>query len=400
MRAKRQVIEAFAAGIERAAPQVRERFDASWPPIPTSRLRPLPAAGEAHGPDWRAWPEPLRGGSLPADSIDPTVCRYHEVAQWLIHDQLHGLGATSPATGGRSTRPPAGLHPHGFDVWRGVASSPTAWRSEPRPMRSSRPARTGGSPRCGPTPARPTAGATWRLPRPPDARSPRSSASTTSWGCTGCSGSPTAGHRSTAPTCTTRRTSSRRSCRWLRTDGCRHRRRGPGHRPTRGACPARAAPHPRMYIGEFETTDEAASRCGGPPGLGGGAVDPRPADVRGWWQGHDIADRRDLGLLDEQAVRDAAADRDRGRRAMLRLTDVPADEPPPEALPRPSSTPRWPSSAAAPPSWSSSTSRTCGWRPSRRTFPARAPSGPTGGGGRATGHRLDEVPVPPRPSAD
>lgn len=77
------------------------------------------AAGEAHGADWRKWPEPLRQGDIPDGGFDAGVARYHLYAQWTMERQVGALAAGAAGNGvGLYLDLPLGVHPFGYDVWR------------------------------------------------------------------------------------------------------------------------------------------------------------------------------------------------------------------------------------------------------------------------------------------
>jgi 4-alpha-glucanotransferase len=122
-RGKRRVLERlascfFAAG-GRDSHAFRHYLEAHPRAEDYARFR---AAGEAHGADWRSWPEPLRDGDIPGGDVagpDGDAARYHLYAQWAMDRQLQGLAAEAAAHGvGLYLDLPLGVHPSGYDVWR------------------------------------------------------------------------------------------------------------------------------------------------------------------------------------------------------------------------------------------------------------------------------------------
>ncbi len=76
------------------------------------------AAGERFGTDWRRWPSTAQSGLLRWNDVDPSVVRYHLIAQWIIDTQVRAL-TTNLAQRGQSLELdiPIGVHPFGYDVW-------------------------------------------------------------------------------------------------------------------------------------------------------------------------------------------------------------------------------------------------------------------------------------------
>jgi 4-alpha-glucanotransferase len=71
------------------------------------------AAGQRHGRDFRRWPS-----RLPTDG-DPAEVRFHLFAQWTMDRQLAGLQQVLSARGQLLALDlPLGCHPDGFDVWQ------------------------------------------------------------------------------------------------------------------------------------------------------------------------------------------------------------------------------------------------------------------------------------------
>lgn len=117
---KRRVLDALCRALPDAGPR-RAAFDAFC------RARPevfdyarFAAVGEARGTPWRCWPEPLRGGTIRDGDFDPRVAQRHAYAQWLAAEQLAAAARTARESGVRLYLDlPVGVHPDGFDHWRG-----------------------------------------------------------------------------------------------------------------------------------------------------------------------------------------------------------------------------------------------------------------------------------------
>ena len=77
------------------------------------------AAGERFGLDWNQWPSTARSGLLRWNDVDPSVVRYHLLAQWIIDEQMTVLSSNLAQRGQTLELDiPVGVHPLGFDVWR------------------------------------------------------------------------------------------------------------------------------------------------------------------------------------------------------------------------------------------------------------------------------------------
>jgi 4-alpha-glucanotransferase len=77
------------------------------------------AAVERHRKSWWNWPRPAREGTLkPADS-DEAARRYHLYVQWQADEQLRGLSEGARADGpGLYLDLPLGVNPDSYDLWR------------------------------------------------------------------------------------------------------------------------------------------------------------------------------------------------------------------------------------------------------------------------------------------
>lgn len=68
---------------------------------------------------WMIWPERLRGGNLQPGDYDEQAYQYHLYVQWLVDRQLHQLANHSRSAGMTWYLDlPLGVHRDGYDVWR------------------------------------------------------------------------------------------------------------------------------------------------------------------------------------------------------------------------------------------------------------------------------------------
>jgi 4-alpha-glucanotransferase len=77
------------------------------------------AAGERQGTSWHVWPDGLREGLLQAGDYEEHVRRYHLYVQWLADEQLGRLAKKARQSGpGLYLDLPLGVHADSYDVWR------------------------------------------------------------------------------------------------------------------------------------------------------------------------------------------------------------------------------------------------------------------------------------------
>lgn len=77
------------------------------------------ATTERQGKQWPEWSERLRSGELTATDSDQQTRVYHQYVQWLADSQLRELAEKPPGdSAGLYLDLPLGVHPGGFDVWR------------------------------------------------------------------------------------------------------------------------------------------------------------------------------------------------------------------------------------------------------------------------------------------
>ncbi len=120
MALKRRVLEALSRSFFTDSNERREAFEGFLRAYPSveeyARFR---AVGERRGRPWPEWPEALRQGPLPSEAYDEGVERYYLYAQWLAHEQILSLAEQARSFGpGLYLDFPLGVHPHGYDTWR------------------------------------------------------------------------------------------------------------------------------------------------------------------------------------------------------------------------------------------------------------------------------------------
>lgn len=77
------------------------------------------AVAERQRAAWPAWPGALRDGQVKWGDCDEEAQRYHLYVQWVTHEQLQVLAATARQAGpGLYLDLPLGVHPGSYDVWR------------------------------------------------------------------------------------------------------------------------------------------------------------------------------------------------------------------------------------------------------------------------------------------
>jgi 4-alpha-glucanotransferase len=77
------------------------------------------AAVERQGAPWPSWPRPLHDGVLKEGDYDETARQYHRYVQWVTHEQMQNLSQSARAAGVKLYLDlPLGVHPHSYDIWR------------------------------------------------------------------------------------------------------------------------------------------------------------------------------------------------------------------------------------------------------------------------------------------
>ncbi len=120
MALKRQVLELLAESIF-AGPSPRQteffRYVKSRPDLEDyARFR---ATCDRRRASWWTWPDPLRDGKLGARDYDVKALHYHLYAQWLAEEQIRGFAKSGQGgDNGLYLDLPLGVNPNGYDVWR------------------------------------------------------------------------------------------------------------------------------------------------------------------------------------------------------------------------------------------------------------------------------------------
>lgn len=120
MALKRKVLELLAASFfHRPSEQLPDlqRYLSGHPLLADyARFR---AAGERHGAAWSQWPSPLCDGELRAGDYDERVERYHQYVQWQAARQLGRVAkAAAESHCALYLDLPLGVRSDGYDVWR------------------------------------------------------------------------------------------------------------------------------------------------------------------------------------------------------------------------------------------------------------------------------------------
>jgi 4-alpha-glucanotransferase len=120
MALKRSVLEMLARRLMAVDTPRRRQFQefvAQHPEVGT--YAGFRTAQETHGTDWSAWPATVQPNAARCGAIDPARRQYHLYAQWLAQEQLTGVAQTARQHGVRLYLDlPLGVHPMGYDPWR------------------------------------------------------------------------------------------------------------------------------------------------------------------------------------------------------------------------------------------------------------------------------------------
>ncbi|MFG0297312.1 MAG: 4-alpha-glucanotransferase [Maioricimonas sp. JB045] len=120
MELKRQVLrqlaeEFFAQPADRR--QELEVYRHAHPDV--DRYAAFRAVGEREGCVWTNWPARLRDGDINESDYDPAEYRYHIYTQWQVERQLQSLGMHADSIGALWYLDfPMGVNRSGYDVWR------------------------------------------------------------------------------------------------------------------------------------------------------------------------------------------------------------------------------------------------------------------------------------------
>jgi 4-alpha-glucanotransferase len=123
MALKRQVLELLADWFFTSTSGLHVDFRQYVETHPTVEQYALfQATGERQRAPWPAWPGRLRAGTITTADADEAARRYHVFAQWVAQAQIDAFAARSKARGiALYLDLPLGVHPHSYDVWRDPA---------------------------------------------------------------------------------------------------------------------------------------------------------------------------------------------------------------------------------------------------------------------------------------
>ncbi|HEX5052287.1 MAG TPA: 4-alpha-glucanotransferase, partial [Planctomycetota bacterium] len=114
----RRVLRPLAAQLATATGPRGDSFRAFRSGAEVTTYARFRAVLAARGEAWQAWPEPLRSGRFPAGTFDPELENYHAYTQWLAGQQLSLARERAERAGVRLYLDlPLGVHPAGFDTF-------------------------------------------------------------------------------------------------------------------------------------------------------------------------------------------------------------------------------------------------------------------------------------------
>jgi 4-alpha-glucanotransferase len=121
MALKREVLEILATELQsqpgtRKAELERLRASSESGLADYARFR---AVCERRGASWWTWPEPLRSGTVTPADYDESAAWYHAYVQWVTDEQLRDFSTHASAAGpGLYLDLPLGVNSDSYDVWR------------------------------------------------------------------------------------------------------------------------------------------------------------------------------------------------------------------------------------------------------------------------------------------
>jgi 4-alpha-glucanotransferase len=120
MALKRRVLEECARALSEDTTGRRAALEQYAEANPELRKYALfRAVGDRRRAAWQTWPAPLRDGTVSTGDYDPAVATYHTYVQWLAYEQLQGLATKARANGpGLYLDLPLGVNSSGYDTWR------------------------------------------------------------------------------------------------------------------------------------------------------------------------------------------------------------------------------------------------------------------------------------------
>lgn len=121
MQVKRRALEMLAAEFFNRRPQRRfdefRQFTERRPQV--DEYAGFRATVERRGEPWQRWPDRPRAGALQPSDYDEAVANYHRYVQWIADEQIQALARHSEEAGdGLYLDLPLGTRPDGYDVWR------------------------------------------------------------------------------------------------------------------------------------------------------------------------------------------------------------------------------------------------------------------------------------------
>jgi 4-alpha-glucanotransferase len=119
MSLKRQVMEKLSCYLSDSPGRLEELNHFSQEHAVVGEYARFRAVMEKYGAPWTDWPQTLRDGTITEGDYDGSARDYHLYAQWLAHRQVKGLSENARSKGIRLYFDlPVGVHPLGFDTWR------------------------------------------------------------------------------------------------------------------------------------------------------------------------------------------------------------------------------------------------------------------------------------------
>lgn len=114
----RRVLQPLAAQMATAPGARGDSFRAFCADAEVTAFARFRAVLGTRGEAWQAWPERLRAGRFDAGSFDPELATYHAYVQWLAEQQVAAVRAAADGAGvALYLDLPLGVHPTGFDTF-------------------------------------------------------------------------------------------------------------------------------------------------------------------------------------------------------------------------------------------------------------------------------------------
>lgn len=124
---KRRLLEALAESLFSGSSSRWGEFEEALRTQPElERYARFRAAVEFRRENWQRWPEAMRSGTIGPSDFDDRARKYHLYAQWIAGEQVASAGRRAREAGrGLYLDLPLGAHPDGYDLW----SEPEAFAS-------------------------------------------------------------------------------------------------------------------------------------------------------------------------------------------------------------------------------------------------------------------------------